>query len=39
MTDLWVEMIMKETGCNYEDAHEKANAVYNWFDAFLKEEM
>ena len=31
--------IMRETGCTYEDAHEKANAVYNWFAAFLKEEM
>ena len=30
---------MRETGCDYEEAHEQANAVYNWFEAFLKEEM
>lgn len=28
--------IMKETGCPYEEAHEKANAVYNWWAEFVK---
>lgn len=30
-------MIMKETGCTYEEAHNQANEVYNWFEEMVKE--
>ena len=29
--------IMRDTGCTYEEAHEKANEVYNWYNEYLKE--
>lgn len=29
--------IMKETGCTYEEAHNQANEVYNWFKEMIKE--
>lgn len=29
--------IMRNTGCSYEEAHEKANKRYNWWEEFLKE--
>lgn len=30
--------IMKEIGCSYEEAHAKANTVYNWWEEFVKGE-
>ena len=30
--------IMEETGCTYEEAHAKAEAVYNWVQALIDEE-
>ena len=31
--------IMRETGCTYEEAHEQANSVYDWWTEFLEEKM
>lgn len=29
--------IMRNTGCTYEEAHDLANAKYNWWEAVMKE--
>ena len=29
--------IMRETGCTYEEAHEQANAIHNWWQEHKKE--
>ena len=35
--ELLEKSIIGETHCTYEEAHEKANSVYNWWSAVLKE--